>query len=461
MDALRELTAIIEDLSEAGSFKEAAELLTRWARTFTGCQAAILRLVEDGDDGPWLAGCALDGPSVSFARDETVVCGSDCICGRVATEIVDRRLPFYTEGGSFYWGRIGSLEQEFTLEQLGPLRGRCIEEKYESVAVFPLRAGERVVGSLHLADARPDHFIGSVEVLESVCRLAGGILLRHKAEEREHALLDAVQTALLPPTPPKVEGLSIGVSFGSATAMARLGGDFYDVLDLGGAGILLLVGDVCGRGVEAAGMATRARWAIEAHASLASDPASFMSPANEALLQLMPSHRFVTAVACLIDPCSGSLITCLAGHPSPLRLTYPSGARHGGAGRRGAEPGGAKRGFAGRGGAGRSATQITGTEIEAPHNPPLGLFAGLRFAEATEGLAQDDVLLIYTDGVSDSRRGGALFGPEGIVRVVGEFPDQDPEAIARLVCATAAGYHDPSLPSDDRLVMAVRLRGGC
>jgi len=446
MDSLRALTTAVENLSQASSFKDAAEGFTSWARTFTGCQAAILRLLEDGDEGPWLAGCALDGPSASFARDEMVVCASDCICGRVATGVIDPRLPFYTEGGSFYWGRIGTLEQEFTSKQLGPLRGRCVQEQYESVAVFPLRAGERVVGSLHLADARPDHFIGSVEVVEAASRLAGGILLRHKAEEREHALLEAVQTALLPSTPPQVEGLSIGVSFGSATEMARLGGDFYDVLDLGDAGILILVGDVCGKGVEAAGMAARARYAMDAHASLTSDPASFMGTSNNALVRLLPSGRFVTAVACLIDPRSGSLTTCLAGHPSPLRLTSFCAAGRGAAGRGGANTGGA---------------DLARIEIDAPHNRPLGLFAGLRFAEATERLARDDVLLIYTDGVSDCRRANTPFGPEGIAQVVRMSPHLDLEDIARRVCATATDYHDPSLPGDDRLVMAVRLRGGC
>ena len=135
---------------------------------------------------------------------------TDCICGRVATGAVDPTLPFYTEGGSFHWGRMESFAGDFTPEQVGPLRGRCLEEGYSSLAVFPLRAGDAVVGSLHLADSRPDRFAGSVEVVESACRLAGDILLRHEASERERALLEAVQSALLPPVPPSVEGSASG-----------------------------------------------------------------------------------------------------------------------------------------------------------------------------------------------------------------------------------------------------------
>jgi len=431
MDALRNLTTIIEDLNQARSFKDAADRFTRGARTLTGCQAAILRMVEQGEEGSWLAGCTIDGPSEAFARDETLVGASECICGRVASGLTDPRLPFYTEGGSFHWGRLGTLTRDFATEEIGPLRGRCVREEYESLAVFPLRAGSRVVGSLHLADKRPDQFAGSVEVLESACRLAGDILLRHKAEERERAVLEAVQAALLPASPPKVAGLSIGVSFSSATDMARLGGDFYEVLDLGDPGVLILVGDACGKGVEAVATAARARYAMAAHASLGSDPASFMGTANEALLHLLPSERFVTAAACLIERGSGCVTTCLAGHPAPLRLTTPRGAERGAA------------------------------EIDAPHNPPLGILAGLRFAKRSEALAGDDVLLIYTDGVTDSRRNGTLFGIGGILRVALRYSDQDPADIARHVCVSATDYHDPLLPADDRLVMAVRMCGGC
>ncbi len=462
MDALRELTLVIEDLNRAGSFKDAAERLVRWARTLTGCEAAILRLRGEGETGTWLAVCALDGPSASFVRDETVVGESDCICGRVATGAVDPALPFYTAGGSFHWGRMDTFGRDFAPEQTGPLRGRCIEEGYDSLAVFPLRAGDAMVGSLHLADSRPDQFASSVEVVEAACRLAGDILLRHEASEREQALLEAVQAALLPPAPPPVEGLSVGVSFESATDMARLGGDFYDVLDLGDGGVLVLVGDVSGKGVGAAAAAAQARHALEAHASLSSDPTSFMGMTNESLRHLLQPGHFVTAVACLVDTRSGRLTTCLAGHPSPLRLR-----------------------------AGQNA-DTTGMEVDAPHNAPLGIWADLRFEEKTDGLAQGDVLLIYTDGVTESRRAGRLFGSEGVIQVLrslrrpaddaghleaGVAADPgapvDPSApaegstigtirvedIARDVRSAAAAYHDPSLPGDDRLVMAIRLDG--
>ncbi|MBC7294415.1 MAG: hypothetical protein H5T84_10025, partial [Thermoleophilia bacterium] len=137
MRALRELTGIVEQLSQAVSFQDAVDRFVRWARTFTRCQAAVLRLIEEGESGSWLAAVRLDGTSPAFARDETLVDTAECICGRVASGSVDSSLPFFTAGGSFYWGRVGTIAQDFSPDKLGAVRGRCIRERYESVAVFP------------------------------------------------------------------------------------------------------------------------------------------------------------------------------------------------------------------------------------------------------------------------------------------------------------------------------------
>ena len=422
MQQLEELTSVIERLTAATTFKMATDLLTDWSRGFTGCQAAMLRLLVDGGRDGWLGSCVIDGASASFARDEALVGASECMCGRVTAGNTDAALPFFTSGGSFRWGRMSTVSGDFSADQTGFSRGRCIDERYESVAIFPLKAGGSIVGSLHLADSRPDWFAQTATVVEAVCRLAGDILLRHRASERDTSLLDMIQSALLPAQPPHDDGLSIGVRFGSATEMARLGGDFYDVFDLGDAGVLLLVGDVSGKGLEAAGVATRTRYALEAQASETPDPARFMQAANSALIRQLPPDRFVTAVACLIQPRTGLVKICLAGHPSPLHFNNGSSA-----------------------------------EIEAPHNPPLGVFTDAHFEEAAETFAPGDVLLVYTDGVTDSRRGSQDFGIEGICTAVRTIADHDPDRIATTVCAAATDYHDPSLPGDDRLVMAVRL----
>jgi serine phosphatase RsbU (regulator of sigma subunit) len=422
MQPLQELTSAIERLGRAASFEAASDALVAWAREYSGCRAAILRMLVESDQEQWLGGCAASGATESFIRDETLIPITDSICGRVTAGNTDPALPFFTPGGSFNWGRMGTLLTDFSAEAIGTTRGRCIVERYESVGIFPLRADGRVVGSLHLGDSRPDLFADTGEVIETVCRLAGSVLIRHKTSERDRLLLDKIQSALIPTVPTDLGGLSVGVSFGSATEMARLGGDFYDVIDLGASGILFLVGDVSGKGLEAAGIATRARYTLEARATEKTDPAAFMHTANEALLKFLPRQRFVTAVACLIEPWSGLAKVCLAGHPPPLH-------------------------FNDRGSG----------EISAPHNPPLGVFPDVPFQQAVETFQHGDVLVVYTDGVADSRRNAGEFGIEGISSAVNTISDHDPGRIASVVCSAATEYHDATLPADDRLVMAVRI----
>lgn len=423
LQQLEELTSIIERLNLAGSFQDASNILTEWARSFTGCQSVLMRLVvDDGEDG-WLGSCAMTGASESFARDESLVELSDCLCGRVTSGNTDPSCPCFTDRGSFMFGNMSKVTEVLSPEDCISLRGRCLVENYESVAICPIRAGGHIVGSLHMADPRPLAFEDTIDVVESVCRLAGDILLRYRCDERDQSLLDTIQSALMPPVPPKIEGISIGVSFGSATEMARLGGDFYEVIDLGSNGVLILVGDVSGKGLQAAGMAAQARFAISARAANARSLSEFMTSANEALARILPRDRFVAAVACLVDKKNGVVRTCLAGHPSPLHFA-----------------------------------SACGMEIDAPHNPPLGVFADATFQEASEPFKPGDILLIYTDGVADSRRNSDhYFGVEGIVRTVESLTHDDLELAAQTVCREATEFHDPALAGDDRLVMAIRM----
>lgn len=422
MRQLQDLTQIIERLTLAGSFKEASNLLVEWARDFTGCQSAILRLVM-GDEGEgWMGGCASKGASESFVRDESLMPVSDCLCGRVSSGNTDSSLPFFTERGAFVCNRMSTLLDELPQTEAWSLRGRCLAEQYESVAICPIHSGSEIIGSLHLADFRPGIFDDNIEVVEAACRVAGGVLLRLQDEERDESLLETIQTALMPPVPPRIEGISIGVSFSSATEMARLGGDFYDVIDLGEQGVLIVVGDVCGKGLQAAGMAAQARYAIGARATQGRGLTGFLASANEELLRILPAESFVAAVACLIDIQNKKVHVCLAGHPSPIH--FASGGCN---------------------------------EMEAPHNPPLGFFANVQFKEALSDLHTGDTLLIYTDGVTDSRRDSSQFGVDGILRALEGSSQDDTQGLSRAVCQQATEFHDQALAGDDRLVMAIRI----
>ena len=96
-------------------------------------------------------------------------------------------------------------------------------------------------------------------------------------------------------------------------------------------------------------------------------------------------------------------------------------------------------------------------ELKAPSNLPLGVDTDHRFEGVTYALEEGDLLILYTDGVPESRNNGHLFGVEGVTRVVRTRASSTPAEIAQAVVSAAAGHHDPELPADDRLVLVARI----
>ena len=128
-----------------------------------------------------------------------------------------------------------------------------------------------------------------------------------------------MEAALLPREVPQIPGLELAVAFTSATELAQVGGDFYDAVALDSGEVLIYVWDYCGKGIEAAGMAARARFGITNLVRTYSDPGELLARANDFLADVLPAGRFVTLAVCRYYR-EGELAAAVAGHPRPLRL---------------------------------------------------------------------------------------------------------------------------------------------
>lgn len=425
MRDLDHITDLVDRMSEAADFDHAADVLAQWARDLTGCESSLVRLKQPGPDGhDWYPVVASSGAPYDFLRDEIIVDGSECVCGRVAVGTVDRDRPFFTPEGSFMWGHLGSILSDFTADALGEARGRCIMEGFESVAILPLKGPEGPIGCLHLADMRPELFGSMQEILEAAGRMAGRILVRHQLQDSERAALETVREALLPSVPPSVAGLDLGVCSTTAETLTRMGGDFYDVFLLSDSTVALVAGDYSGKGLDAVGVGARVRYTLATLAAAAAEPHVFLERANELLAGMLSPRRFASAVCCTIDLAAGEVRVGLAGHPAPLRV----------------------RGD-------------VIEELEAPTNLPLGVAPETRYGERRHALDEGDLLILYTDGVTECRHDGALFGVEGMARVIGAANGEDLHDTACAVISACAAHHDPALPSDDRLVVIARPTG--
>ena len=240
-----------------------------------------------------------------------------------------------------------------------------------SVLCVPLSDGEHTYGTLTLArNASEGHFemadLGVVEELGEQLALA----IRVDRMFRRHTeIADALQSSLLPRELPQIPGVEIAAAYVAATEGLEVGGDFYDVYRTpGGWGVA--IGDVCGKGEEAAAVTAAARHAIRVLAHWSADPAEVLAKANEVMLAEEFGDRFVTAKNAHLRWQDGRLHVVLgsAGHPGPV-LVRPDGR----------------------------------TTIMTPGGLPLGLFPTVQAGREEIDLEPGDVLFFFTDGVTEAR----------------------------------------------------------
>ena len=242
-----------------------------------------------------------------------------------------------------------------------------------------------------------------------------------RAYASEHTIADTLQKALLT-LPEHIKGLRIGHLYRSATQAAEVGGDFYDVFELDGDRVGLLLGDVSGKGIEAAATTALVKNSIRAYAYETHSPAEVVRKTNELVVRSTEETAFITLFYGVLECSTGALRYCSAGHPPGIVH------RLGG-----------------------------GTGVLISRSPLLGAFPALNYSEDEAVLGFGDVLVLYTDGAIEARRHGELYGEARLVKAVAELPTE-PELIPREIHARILEFAGGTL-SDDLALLAVSREG--
>ena len=192
-----------------------------------------------------------------------------------------------------------------------------------------------------------------------------------------------MQDALLPATIPVVEGLELAASLRPAS---NVGGDYYDIVPLGGGYLGLAIADVSGHGVGSAMMMTSFRMALLTELSRTFAPAAALRRINTLLHRDCDRSRtFVTAVLAVYEPLTGLVQYANAGH-NPPRMRK-----------------------AGR----RDVMRLAATGV------PIGMFEDVEYDESNVTLEAGDTLVLFTDGLVENRNSaGVGLGEEGLNRVI-------------------------------------------
>jgi PAS domain S-box-containing protein len=245
------------------------------------------------------------------------------------------------------------------------------------------------------------------------------------AERATRRVAVALQRSLLPPHLPAVPGIDLAAVYRAGGEGSEVGGDFYDVFDLGGSRWGIAIGDVRGKGAEAASVTALLRYSIRTAAVSEDRPSAVLRVVNEALLRTEPGDDFCTALYATLDVGAHTprLTLAIGGHPPPLLL---------------------------RPGAGVTAVGAPGTLLGAVDEPALH--------DVELALSPGDTLLLYTDGVTESRTPDGLFGMDRLADLLGRCAGLDAAAVARRV-EEAVVDQPGHVAIDDVALLVVRAVG--
>jgi sigma-B regulation protein RsbU (phosphoserine phosphatase) len=343
------------------------------------------------------------------------------LTGHAPEEVVGRRsfASLLTAGGRIY--------HETHFAPMLSMQGAVRE-----VALDLVRAdGERVPVLVNAEQEMADGRAGIVQLVvfpathrrEYERELLRATRLAEQSELRARALAQTLQSTLIPPSPPELPGLDVSAAYRPAGDGEEVGGDFYDVFQLAAGDWVVTLGDVVGKGVEAAVVTALVRYTIRALCVRTENLSDVLAGLNRVLLE-EPGDRFCTVVLVRLRRGEDGWTATMAsgGHPLPLHLDHTGSVATVGA---------------------------TGSLV--------GLLDDVSFEDAELPLVTGDLLVMYTDGVTEGRRGNEFFGDERLHRSVAEH--RAAAYPAEQVLAEVLAFQD-GRPRDDIAVVAVRLPPG-
>lgn len=319
----------------------------------------------------------------------------------------------------------GELLPEHALPSVRALRGEYIRDA-RFKAVSKDREWVCSITSSPVKDSR-GNIIGATNIFRDQTEQVAFERQKQELYEREHHIAQILQQALIPPQVAyNIPGYRVAVRYQSALREAEVGGDFYDIFELGDGRIGILIGDVAGKGLAAAIRVASARHAIRSYAYLDASPSVVMTLANEALSR---DHTGVvdmlTAFYAVVDTRESTLTYANGGHESPL-LRDSDGQVH-------------ELSLGGR---------------------ALGVMGGYTYHESSRIIRPGDTLVMVTDGITEARSAEAdLYGAEQVVSYLQQTDDTSPDHIASDLLDAAVAHAGGCL-QDDAAVVVLRLEEG-
>jgi serine phosphatase RsbU (regulator of sigma subunit) len=327
--------------------------------------------------------------------------------------IAEVRVPL----GKGIAGTIASSRKARVIDDVAKARpvSSYLRDAGGSLVGVPLHVDDRVIGVLHVTADRKRAFseldLGFLELVGERAALA---LERTAAYEHEHATAVTLQRSVLPDRLPEIPGVETAARYLPGSGALGVGGDWYDVLPLSRGRVALVVGDVVGKGVEAAATMAQIRNAVRVYALEGLKPSTII-----ARLQKLVGETFATLLLAVVAPDRSRCRYANAGHLPPLLVRRDGTAEF----------------------------------VDGGRSLPLGTPADERPGESSFRIEPGDTLVLYTDGLVEHRQRSLEEGFELLRRSVSDGP---PDLEALLDHVVAQLLEERSTP-DDVALLAFRM----
>ena len=425
-----------EDLVELVAYRVAMAVETRWLRAVDQRRRAWMAYLAEASEllgqslsvelavavvpqvvvprlGRWCAVHLVDGGSLRLAA----------LTHADEDELPELRAALDPDARPGPSRELRALLDQVARAEAAPVR---IAAPTDGLAV-PLRSRGTTIGTLLVGrpDGRP-HAPEDFVLITDIARRAALAVQNAQSAAAHVAVSQTLQQALLPRALPTAPGIDLAAEYLPASRGSDVGGDFYDVLTVDGERFLVAIGDVCGKGAHAAARTGLVRDVLRVLVRGGHGLTEAVRMLNDVMMEAADPLQFCTLAAALVrrsgaeEPPGLAVELLLAGHERPVLIRADGRAEQVGA---------------------------FGTAV--------GLLPQMLVEATTYRLAPGDTLLLYTDGVTERRRGREQFGPERLLALAKRVAGRS----AREVVATvrdAVERFSSSPATDDVALLAVR-----
>ena len=294
-------------------------------------------------------------------------------------------------------------------------------EKGSTAALIPIATTTELLAELTIVSLDPAEPITSetLATARTIAQQAALAIDNARLYQQQKLFAETMQRSLLPRELPAVAGIEVGRVYESA-AQVDVGGDVYDFLELADGRLAVVLGDVTGHGIDATADMAMAKFVFRSLAREHSEPSEFLAHANDVVVGEIAVGKFIT-MAYVTVAADGELLCASAGHPEP-RVVRADGT----------------------------------VEGLACGGLALGIDAAQEYEQVRTELDPGGAVVLYTDGVIESRKARELFGTPRLDEVLAANASRPAQAIADAVLAACRAFAGGDLPDDCAIVVIRR-----